>query len=73
MVSKTLKKIGRNDYILNSMLDKGLYFVDFTQYVHFAKIYAKEHKIKINPFNNFIKIMQENEDKFVNFIAKKYG
>ena len=48
MINKTKRSIGEYDYILNSMLDYGLYLKDHEHLNHYIALYSKKKGLKQN-------------------------
>jgi len=66
-------EINKYDYILNSLLDKGLYLEDKEQLIFFVKKYMKFNKKNSLTFVDEIQTIRNDSRKFVEWIKVKYG
>ena len=66
-------EINKYDYILNSLLDKGLYLEDKEQLIFFVKKYMKFNNKNSLTFIDEIQTIKNDSRKFVEWIKVKYG
>jgi len=66
-------EINKYDYILNSLLDKGLYLEDKEQLIFFVKKYMEFNNKNSLTFIDEIQTIKNDSRKFVEWIKVKYG
>ena len=68
MINKRKKSIGEYDYILNSILDYGLYLKDHEQLNHYIAIYSKKKGLKRN---GVIRKLMADSSFFVEWLTER--